>query len=78
MLPEHDDQDARLFVWIYVVLGALIAISVTAPLFLVARERRLQSLQSVGESTVLTPGDLVGLVLFALPALILSVWSLLR
>jgi len=27
---------------------------------------------------VLTPGDLVGLVLFALPALILSVWSLLR
>jgi len=29
------------FVWIYVVLGLLIAISVTAPLFLVARERRL-------------------------------------
>ena len=66
------------FLWIYVVLGALIAISVTAPLFLVARERRLQALQPGGEPTVLTPGDLVGLVLFALPALILSVWSLLR
>ena len=66
------------FVWIYVVLGALIAISVTAPLFLVARERRLQELQPAGESTVLTPGDLVGLVLFALPALILSIWSLFR
>jgi len=66
------------FVWIYVVLGLLIAISVTAPLFLVARERRLQALQPVGEPTVLTPSDLVGLVLFALPALILSVWSLLR
>jgi len=42
------------------------------------RERRLQALQPVGEPTVLTPGDLVGLLLFALPALILSVWSLLR
>ena len=66
------------FIWIYVVLGALIAISVTAPLFLVARERRLQVLQPVGEPTVLTPSDLVGLILFALPALILSVWSLIR
>ena len=66
------------FVWGYVVLGALIAISVTAPLFLGARERRLQAMQPVDEPTVLTPGDLVGLVLFALPALILSVWSLLR
>jgi hypothetical protein len=57
---------------------ALIAISVTAPLFLVARERRLQALQPVDQPTVLTPGDRVGLILFALPALILSVWSLLR
>ena len=66
------------FIWIYVVLGALIAISVTAPLFLVARERRLQALQPVGEPTVLTPSDLVGLVLFAFPALVLSIWSLIR
>ena len=60
------------------VLGALIATSVTAPLFLVARERRLPALQPVEQPTVLTPGDLVGLVLFALPALILSAWSLIR
>ena len=29
------------FVWAYIVLGLLIAISVTFPLFLIARERRL-------------------------------------
>ena len=40
----------------------LLAISVMEPLFLVARERRLQALQPVGGPTVLTPGDLVGLV----------------
>ena len=57
---------------------ALIAISGTAPLFLVAHERRLQALQPVGGPTVLRLGDLVGLVLFGLPTLILSVWSLLR
>lgn len=60
MVAEARRLDIR-FVWIYVVLSALIAISVTAPLFLVARERRLQALQQVGEPTVLTSGDLVGL-----------------
>jgi hypothetical protein len=39
---------------------------------------RYSSLRAFPDATVLTPGDLVGLVLFALPALILSVWSLLR
>jgi hypothetical protein len=29
-------------------------------------------------NSTLTPGDLVGLVLFALPDLILSAWSLIR
>jgi hypothetical protein len=32
------------WVWAYVVLGVLIAISVTFPLFLIARERRLAAL----------------------------------
>ena len=39
--------------------------------------RRLAAVY-IPDATVLTPGNLVGLVLFALPALILSVWSLLR
>ncbi len=62
------------FVWVYVVLGALIAISVTAPLFLIARERRLRA--SEGEVVAFTQGDLIGLGLFAVPALVLSLWSL--
>jgi hypothetical protein len=62
------------FVWVYVVLGALIAISVTAPLFLIARERRLRA--SEGDVVTFTRGDLIGLGVFALPALIVSLWSL--
>lgn len=64
------------FVWVYVALGALIAISVTVPLFLIARERRLDALQPAGEVVDLPRGDLVGLVLFALPTAILTIWSL--
>lgn len=62
------------FVWVYVVLGALIAISVTAPLFLIARERRLRATE--GDVVTFTRGDLIGLGAFALPALIVSLWSL--
>jgi hypothetical protein len=36
------------FAWLYVVLGVLIAISVTFPLFLIARERRLAALEEAG------------------------------
>jgi hypothetical protein len=31
------------FVWVYILGGALVAISVTFPLFLIARELRLQN-----------------------------------
>ena len=62
------------FVWVYIVLGALIAISVTAPLFLIARERRLRA--SEGDVVTFSRGDLIGLGLFALPALVVSLWSL--
>jgi hypothetical protein len=63
------------FVWVYVVLGALVAISVTVPLFLVARERRLAVLQPSADGVELGMGDLVGLGVFALPTLLLSLWS---
>ena len=63
-------------VWVYVVLSALIAISVTVPLFLAARERRLAALQPTDDAVVLGTADLVGLGLFALPTLALSLWSL--
>jgi hypothetical protein len=62
------------FVWVYVILGVLIAISVTAPLFLIARERRLRATE--GDLVAFTQGDLIGLGLVALPALLVTVWSL--
>jgi len=64
------------FVWIYVVLSAVVAISVAVPLFLVARERRLHALRPEGDAVTLGRGDLIGIGLFALPCLILSLWSL--
>ena len=50
-------------VWLYVIFGFLIAISVTFPLFLIARERRLAK-SGPGEHPVkLAASDLIGLVL---------------
>ena len=66
------------FVWIYVVVAAFVAISVAVPLFLVARERRLRSLRPEGDTVTFGRGDLIGTGLFALPCLILSLWSLLH
>ena len=62
------------FVWLYLVGGALIAISVTAPLFFIARERRL----ALSESTPLTLVDLIALPLFAIGPVALSIWTLTR
>jgi hypothetical protein len=42
MVLEARRLDIR-FVWAYIILGILIAISVTYPLFLIARERRLMA-----------------------------------
>jgi len=49
------------FVWAYVVGGLLIAISVTFPLFLIARERKLAATDEPGLKTV----DVILLVAFA-------------
>lgn len=62
------------FVWLYVVFGIFIAISVTFPIFLAARERRLQALAEPGPTA--TSGDLIGLVIFAVPILAFAVWTL--
>lgn len=62
------------FVWLYVVLGFAIAISVTFPLFLAARERRLHAM---GEpETKATRPDLVGIACFAIPLIGFSLWTL--
>ena len=56
------------YVWAYIVGGMLIAISVTFPLFLIARERRLAAADTAGPST----GAVAGL---AALAAVSAVWS---
>ena len=50
-------------VWLYVIFGFLIAISVTFPLFLIAREMRLAKIGAGPYPVKLTISDLVGLIL---------------
>lgn len=58
------------FVWAYVIGGALIAISVTFPLFLIAREVRVNQ----SDPTALHTGDKVGLAVVAVLIVALTVW----
>jgi len=51
------------WVWAYVVLGFAIAISVTFPLFLIARELRLAKTETTSSTVGLNPTDLIGLAL---------------
>lgn len=54
------------WVWLYVLFGFGIAISVTFPLFLIARELRLAKLETIPAGIRLTASDVVGLVLVTL------------
>jgi hypothetical protein len=49
------------FVWAYVILGFVIAISVTFPLFLIAREMRLAKTETAPSTVKLTVFDIIGL-----------------
>lgn len=51
------------FVWLYVLLGFGIAISVTFPLFLIAREMRLAQMETTPSTVKLTLTDNAGLLL---------------
>jgi Terpene cyclase DEP1 len=62
------------FVWLYVILGLLVAISVTFPLFLIARERRLAADADVG----LGSGDTIGLWLCGAATLVFALWTFVR
>lgn len=53
------------FVWLYIILGFAIAISVTFPLFLIAREMRLAKMDAAPSSVKLTVLDISGLVVTA-------------
>jgi hypothetical protein len=63
------------FVWLYIVLGLLIAISVTFPLFLIARARKLAPGRA-HEGFKLTPGDTFGLASLGVAAATFTVWTM--
>lgn len=63
-------------VWLYVILGFVVAISVTFPLFLIAREMRLAKAGPVDGGVKLTASDLIGLALTTAVALGLSYYIL--
>jgi hypothetical protein len=53
-------------VWLYVVAGLLIAISLTVPLFMIQRERKLAALEPGTPAGTLATADAVGLILLAI------------
>ena len=62
-------------VWLYVALGFLVAISVTFPLFLIARERRLAAREG-STDLGLSTGDLSALVGVGGITAAITVWTL--
>jgi uncharacterized protein DUF2834 len=50
-------------VWLYLLFGMLVAISVTVPIFLINRERALAARESSSAAGTLSVPDVVGLVL---------------
>ena len=64
------------FVWLYIVFGFLIAISVTFPLFMIARELRLARSPNAPSAWRLTASDIAGLALVTGVVLYLS-WRVL-
>ena len=59
------------FVWVYIIGGLLIAISVTLPLFLIARELRID------RPTPWRTADVIGLVTLAAGTVAVTVWIML-
>ncbi len=66
------------FAWLYVILGLLVAISVTFPLFLIARERRLAARGEASADLGPGAGDAIGLVALGVAAAIFAVWTIVR
>src|SRR5262245_64267292 len=65
-------------VWLYVVLGLLIAISVTVPVFLINRERALAGRETAPYSNTLGFGDVFGLIVLGIAFLAYTAITLMR
>src|SRR5262249_30076872 len=64
------------FVWLYLIVGFVVAISVTVPVFLVNRERALAARESSPAAGTLHPLDVAGLLVLAAGFLAYSVIAL--
>ena len=65
-------------VWIYVVLGLLIAISLFVPLFMIQRERKLAALQPDSSAGSVTAADVVGIALLGIVSMAYAITALSR
>ena len=65
MLVEGRRVGVR-FVWLYIIFGFLVAISVTFPLFLIARELRLAKAETTSSAIRLAVTDIIVLALTTL------------
>lgn len=63
-------------VWLYVLFGLLIAISLAVPLFLIHREKRLAALEPGSTAGTLRTLDLLGLGLLALACTAFAILAL--
>ena len=66
------------FVWVYIVLGLRVAISVTCPLFLIARERRLAARGEATADLAMTRADVLGLISVGAVMIAFTGWTLVR
>jgi small-conductance mechanosensitive channel len=66
------------WVWLYVLFAIVIAVSVTFPLFLAARERKLAALGATDTEPAPALRDKLGLTLLGVGTLIFSVYCTLR
>ncbi|HKA29252.1 MAG TPA: DUF2834 domain-containing protein [Candidatus Binatia bacterium] len=64
------------WVWVYILIGFLVAISVTFPLFLIARERRLAAIGDASSDLGLSRADLAALVVLASLTAAITLWTL--
>ncbi|MBX3027743.1 DUF2834 domain-containing protein [bacterium] len=64
--------------WLYVILGLLVAISVTFPLFLIAREWRLARRGALGPGPGLTRNDAIAFAVLGLATAIFALWTIWR
>jgi hypothetical protein len=64
-------------VWLYVVFGFLVAISVTVPIFLINRERRLAQVEAQG-ANAMGGADAAGLALLGIAFAVYAVLTLLH